>query len=325
MQRCALKIVLVWALSSASFVAAWSWRSSERPLAGVQTEHLVRLLPGGTTQSQWVAEELDHRVNGGLRLSEDMWDAALGEATFFRYRSTWPSSETFVVEVEVPRWTQIIRGLTHIRAVPRTSGLKPFVGPDFSWHGIEASEWLVGMLDPGYHAIVVDIEVSQSSQGKGLSGGVVWTGSREIRVHSVPEAIALSPVSGLHLDELIRRSLSFGYDDDGAYLRLSPGRVGLAGLGRIGVSLEVILVKDDRVVEMARLLLDPTADFSRDLSKVTTRCLHNFRLLPEELQGIPDSWSLRVSGDRTGISSRFDIDRYYSGTFEVSLAELQRG
>lgn len=274
------------------------------------------------------AVEFERRLQGGAELEDDQWVRALEAAGVLRSRSLWPAEVPFTVGVGLPSWLHD----TSISIFPM----------DRQWARVElgaldhqgcghtsipllmaASARVLGPIEEGEHELAFRVV---------LSDGKNWSGMLTRRVAVVARAEeALRSDDAPAIGEALRSALRVEFHWFGQqrpFMDVSwnfePMPAEIPEDLAFGLAVEVL--QHGEVREEASGLVsidDPLRPFSLILEG--SRILAGGAYIPMTRPADLDGWTIRVRGDARASLTEWHTNSYWSGAFEMPLAEaLQR-
>ena len=291
---------------------------------------------------QPVAAELSRRAENG-RLSEEGWRAAIRAADVFHTRATWPKDVPLEVWIREPTWLR----WTRISLVARSPDLGRIQADNRypSWCGNCRDEeledqrrFVLGAMPGDTRRVMFDATIEQlhhTNSWEPVEHEVehaLWKGELPIAVASVDTIDeCLPPVAGAELDALVRQATSVQWWSSQAmpepkamlYVDIDPRKH--PALSRIGVSLEIDVLRAGNVVESMHVCADRSSALEREDAGTCGYCAVTSLPPKSELHGAElDLWQLRVRGTWKGLLSLWEADHWWQGEFTVPLAELVR-
>ncbi len=263
-----------------------------------------------------IAEEFERRLGSGVVLEEEQWIRALEASGVLRSRSLWPADMPFAVGISVPSW--LMDTSIEVVAVGLDWQRAEMVLPVFMCgEGASAFEYagryqVLGPIEEGEHELTFRVT---------LEGGKDWSGLLTRRVKVVPRAEdVLRPFDEPAFRDALRSALRVhlgGGEKPWLYLNWSLDRAAApAGLG-IGLAIEWVHAGELRAATSAKLT---RYDFLSGLGG--DEPLTGGARIQVARPADPTGWTVVVRGDARACLRDWAATSYWSGSFEVSLAEI---
>ncbi len=323
-------------------------------LSSLKIDDLIRLLPPAGCEWRWdhasgdgvidpASDEMEHRLNAGVKLTDDQWRLALLSTGAIRFHAKWPRDEVYAVSLAVPRWL----GITQIRLDPRAEGMRiAKVGElmtSFSGTGpmIDARDARlgrrIGLVPAETSEITFDVEVERGKSW--LAGiydedepppGLLWKGAITFPVELVDgfDQIA-QPVDDELLAEAVRDAVGAGLRQWGEdrrqvpFVAIDPDCTRFPALERTGLDIKVELLDGDTVIAESWLL---AGDFdvlalSSSIRSGAKRFYGSAKLDVPAESANRAKWMLRLTGRADHISVLWHTEQRWSGSITIPWAQ----
>ena len=284
-----------------------------------------------------VAAELARRAENGL-LSDEAWRDALRAADVFHTRALWPVGTPLQMWIRAPAWL----GKSKISLVARAPDLGRIVADNEHPSGCgncrmsqleRQRDFVLGAMPAGAQGVAVEVTIEQLREGAGRerSERTLWNGMARIPIAAVDSVEeCMPPASGPEIDAAVRRCLSLQYWSTQAeptpkatfYLLVDASKE--PALSRVGVALELELLKTETVVEQLHVSATTNTTWERTPDSPVngfcspTKLPGRNRLVGTELE----RWQVRVRGDWKDALAIWEADRWWKGEFTVPLSEI---
>ncbi len=280
--------------------------------------------------------ELTRCVRAGERLNGAQWQRALANARVVELPRTWVADEPLFAALRVPSW---LEERVRITATPRHEGFFAARAGNveivYCATGARESHEAqlyreLGSLPEGEHRLELDVRVERGRWGYGAPPELLWSGvfARDVRVVADLDAIA-PPVSSPAIDAAVRRAVRARLPNG---LRPRVLSVGLslegelaAALAGVGLSLELELLRDGEVVELASFpVFDsnaPRSCASEGRTRVAEATLTQLAPAAYDDEAERARYTLRVRGSAGCVPALRWSHARWAGTVELPLAE----